>query len=176
MLDQRIFKEIVLNEDNRRQVFDTSKRPFRWICSIEVFFGEPVVNALGLLESPVSSWLSLPTVRSGCGSGLLIGANKVLTAGHVLLGLKVFKNPFDGSLSIKPVYPSRINIIPGRKASYAANPAPFGQWQGKRLIINPYFEKKLTGPAAKIKATQILSALPYDIGILEFFYSQKASY
>lgn len=59
-------EEEVIGDDTRQQV-DTTRAPFRWICSLKVRFRDPD---------------SFDPVDFDAGSGLLIGSRHVLTAAH----------------------------------------------------------------------------------------------
>jgi V8-like Glu-specific endopeptidase len=159
--------EIVLGTDERRRVGTTEKPPFRWICSLEVEFPEPVINALGVLEHIGKRWQELPTGDKGCGSGLLISPNEVLTASHVLMGFKIVPGRKPGEDMLQPVLASRVRVIPGRNDHHHAAPHPFGIWTANKVQVNPIFKKRLSGNPEAITKNSILAALPFDVGIVE---------
>ncbi len=157
--------EIVLGIDERRGIIDTTKPPFRWICSLEVEFPEPVINSLGVLENPGKNWESLPKGDKGCGSGLLISPNRVLTASHVIMGLKIVPGKTPDEKILKPVLANRVHIIPGRDGKN--NKSAFGKWKAVHIKINSTFCKKLIGNIEHINRNKILDALSHDFAILE---------
>ncbi|PSR11381.1 MAG: hypothetical protein DA408_07330 [Bacteroidetes bacterium] len=159
--------EIVLGTDERRRVNTTQKPPFRWICSLEVEFPEPVINALGVLEHRDKRWEELPTGDKGCGSGLLISSKKVLTASHVLMGFKIVPGRKSGEQMLQPVLASRVRVIPGRNDHHHAAPPPFGVWTAHKVHVNPIFKKRLSGSPEAITKNSVLAALPFDVGMVE---------
>ena len=156
----------IIGLDTRRPVLDTTRPPYRWICSIEVEFPEPVINALGVLENLGKKWQDLPKTTKGCGSGLLIKRGKVLTCSHVVMGLKLVKDNRRRALHLQTVLPDRVRVIPGR--NYAAlDPAPFQVWQSARIEVNPTFKKLLSQKVELVDAEQVRQALQTDIGFID---------
>lgn len=160
-------EEIVLLRDEREQVRDTTVAPFRWICSLEVEFPEPVLYPLGTLEHPGKGWKDLTPTLKGCGSGLLISPNHVLTASHVLAGLKVVKDARTGKARFKLVPAKRVIAIPGRNEEAKGNPRPFGAYASRRILVNPAFRSAVEMPVAQLAKAQVRRALASDFGVVE---------
>ncbi len=159
-------QEIILGTDERLRIADTTKPPFCWICSLEVQFPEPVINALGLLEQAGKNWQGLPTGTTGCGTGLLISPKHILTASHVVMGLKIATDSKSGEKMLQTVKASRVRVIPGRN-DRDLQAKPFGIWTLKGIQVNPTFRQRLSGRLERITKNSILNALPFDVAILE---------
>lgn len=156
-------EEIVLGTDERERVPDTRKPPYCWICSLEVEFPKPVINTLGALEQIGKKWQDMAVGQQGCGSGLLIGPNRILTACHVVIGLRLLPGITPGEHWLQAVLPRCIRAIPGRNA----DSVPFGVWEVAKVHANPRFCSLVSGRANEITRSQVLQALPYDVAILE---------
>lgn len=166
MKNYRQDQEIVLFTDDRKQVKDTSLPPFRWICSIEVEFEEPVFNPLAILESPGLNWRDVPTGTSGCGSGLLIDDRRVLTCSHVLMGLRLRRSS-SGKEYLVPVMPGKVTVTPARNEARVFGAKPFGQWKAEAVLINPRFREMTTGLTQNITREQLRPALQHDFALVE---------
>jgi V8-like Glu-specific endopeptidase len=92
----------IVGVDERQQVGNTKDVPFRWICLLDLLFPDPDDRA---------SYLAF------VGSGTLISARHVLTAGHCLYDRII------GSAGTPAVVQvARVRVIPGRNGSQS----PFG--------------------------------------------------
>jgi V8-like Glu-specific endopeptidase len=97
-------EEIIGGSDDRKAILDTTKVPFRWICHLELNFGPDPNNPGNDI-----------TAR---GSGTLIGARYVLTAGH---------NLFDYDSDVgKKLDVRSVKVTPGYNCA-GKRAAPFGQ-------------------------------------------------
>lgn len=166
--------EIVLMKDDRKQVKDTSQPPFRWICSLEVEFPEPVFYTLATLEHPGKSWKDMTPSTKGCGSGLLISPNHVLTASHVIAGLKVVKDAKTGKAQFQLILAKKITIIPGRNEDDQIRPRPFGTWTSKKVMVSSGFRTAMEVPVEQLTKAQVRKALSYDFGVIEI--AERADY
>ncbi|MCO6488580.1 MAG: trypsin-like peptidase domain-containing protein [Phaeodactylibacter sp.] len=171
--DHRPDEEIVLLRDERQRVRDATRAPFRWICSLEVEFPEPVLYPLGTLEHPGKGWKDLKPTLKGCGSGLLITPGHVLTASHVIAGLKVVKDVETGKARFKMVPAKRVIAIPGRNEEAKGNSRPFGAYASRRILVNPGFRTTMELPAAQLTKAQVRKALASDFGVLELQENRK---
>jgi glutamyl endopeptidase len=97
----------IIPPDERVRVTDTTSVPFRWICCLDLYFPDP--------DDPSNDLLFR-------GSGTLIGARHVLTAGHCLY------DQIEGSRGTKAVREvRRIVVTPGRNGVSRGVPVrPFG--------------------------------------------------
>lgn len=156
--------EIVLNQDDRIRVNHTSLSPFRWTCSLEVEFSEPVLYPLGPLERPNQQWRTLEPTLSGCGSGLLVSPHHVLTSAHVIAGLKTVKGV--GRAPLFQLVPAKkVTIIPGRNEAVRI-PQPFDHFISHKLKVFPGFKKWMENPSG-VSLNTIKQALAHDIGLIE---------
>lgn len=161
-----IQSEIVLKRDDRKYVVDTTRAPFRWICSLEVEFPEPVLYALGPLEQPGSNWNEMePSIR-GCGTGLLISKRKVLTAAHVITGLKQTGTDQHGKPVFKLIAAKKVTVIPGRNEDKPGNSSPFGNFWGKQIWVHPKY-RMLFESSRGVGLITIKRALSKDIGLIK---------
>jgi V8-like Glu-specific endopeptidase len=87
----------LIGADERQLVSDTLQVPFRWICSLELFFNDP--------DDP-ASYLEF------VGSGTLVGPRHVLTAGHCLFDRITGSSGTSGVLEVAVV-----RVTPGRNGS-----------------------------------------------------------
>ena len=94
--------ESVIGLDDRTRIFDTNMAPWRAICAIRSYWG----------------------TQLAVGSGVLIGPNIVLTAGHVVF-------PRD-----KRVAPTEIEVIPGLNGAQA----PYGIFKASKIWIHPRWQ------------------------------------
>lgn len=159
-------QEIVLMQDERIPIRDTSKAPYRWVCALEVHFPEPVLYTLGTLEQPGKFWGDLTPSRQGCGSGLLIGPGQVLTAAHVIAGLKVVRDPRSGQQHFKVVLADRVVVIPGRNEDQPGAAQPFGRFVATKVQVNPAFKRLLEQPLHSLQRAQLIQALAQDYGMV----------
>ena len=166
-------QEIVLFKDERKQVENTTRSPFRWICSLEVEFPEPVLYPLGTLEHPGKNWKNLKPTTKGCGSGLLISPKHILTASHVIAGLKVVKNIKTGKQVFKMVRAKKVVAIPGRNEEHSRNPRPFGIFNSKKIFVSPGFQSALELPVFQLTKAQVRHALASDYGVIELQETSK---
>lgn len=153
-------------QDERIPIRDTSRAPYRWVCSLEVQFPEPVLYALGTLEQPGKSWGDLTASRQGCGSGLLIGPGQVLTAAHVIAGLKVVRDTRSGQQCFKVVLADRVVVIPGRNEDQPGAAKPFGRFVARRVQVNPTFKRLMEQPIRSLQRAQLIQALAQDYGVV----------
>lgn len=160
-------QEIVLHQDERIPVLDSIKAPYCWVCSLEVEFPEPVIYPLGTLEYPGKNWRNLPATRKGCGSGLLISPAHVLTAAHVIAGLKVVKDPQTGKEVFKVVVASKVIVIPARTEENRQTPQPFGAFSSTQVRVSPGFKVGMEQIVSDLTKAQIRRTLPFDFGIVE---------
>lgn len=160
-------QEIILQRDERRPVKDSTRAPYRWICSLEVEFPEPVLYPLGTLEHPGKGWRDLQPSRKGCGTGLLISPKHVLTASHVIAGLKVVRKGPDGAHHFVLVPARKVTVIPGRKAEGSGPDQPFGSYAARKILINPGFRAALQLPVSRLTRAQVRQSLAADYGIIE---------
>lgn len=159
-------QEIVLFKDERSPVTNARMKPFRWICSLEVTFPEPVIYPLGTLEHPGKSWRTLKPSRKGCGSGLLIAPGHVLTAAHVIAGLKVVKEEHGKPAKFKLIKASSVRVIPARDDQQkTAN--PFGVFESQSIEICPEFQSAMEKPVEALTKSQIRKALSFDYGVIK---------
>ena len=165
--DLLLDKEIVLLDDERKQVKHTTHPPFRWICSLEVEFPEPILYPLGTLEHPGKAWKDLKPTIKGCGSGILISPKHILTASHVIAGLKVVKNSKTGKPVFRIVPAKKVIAIPGRNEENKSHPRPFGVFTSQKIFISPGFQSALELPISQLSKTQVRRALASDFGIIE---------
>lgn len=159
-------EEIVLLRDERRRVEDTTRPPFRWICSLEVEFPEPVLYPLGTLEHPGKGWKDLKPTLRGCGSGLLITPKHILTASHVIAGLKVVKDVRTGKPRFKMVPAKRVVAVPGRNEESKGHSRPFGAYTSQQILVSPGFRSAMEVPVVKLTKAQVRKALGSDFGIV----------
>ena len=61
--------EIVLMKDDRKPVREVLQQPFRWVCSLEVEFPEPVIYTLGTLEDLIKVGYRLNHPKKGAAAG-----------------------------------------------------------------------------------------------------------
>lgn len=94
--------ESVIGLDDRTRIFDTNMAPWRAICAIRSYWG----------------------TQLAVGTGVLIGPNIVLTAGHVVF-------PRD-----KRVAPTEIEVIPGLNGAQA----PYGRFKASKIWIHPSWQ------------------------------------
>jgi V8-like Glu-specific endopeptidase len=160
-------REIVLLKDERRPVLNTTRPPFRWICSLEVEFAEPVYYPLATLEQPGKDWATLVPARKGCGSGLLISPAHVLTAAHVLAGLKVVQDRSTGQHRFKVITARKVTVIPGRYEAQQKDERPYGSWSAGKIRVNPDFRKAMEVPVAQLTKEVIRRALAADVGLVQ---------
>lgn len=160
-------QEIVLLQDERIPVSDNTKAPYRWVCSLEVEFPEPVIYPLGTLEHPGKGWRDITPTRKGCGSGLLISPAHVLTAAHVIAGLKVVQDPQTGQERFQVVIASKVIVIPARNEENRRKPQPFGAFSSTRVRIGPGFKVGMEQAVSALTKAQIRRTLPFDYGIVE---------
>jgi V8-like Glu-specific endopeptidase len=156
--------EIVLMQDERIPIQDTTQAPYRWTCSLEVHFPEPVLYALGTIEQRGATWASLKPSRQGCGSGLLIGPGKVLTAAHVIAGLKMVHDHRSGKKYFKVVVADQVVVIPGRNEDLPGASQPFGQFLATKVSINPAFKTIMEQPIEALNGPLLIQALTQDYG------------
>ncbi|MCB0837897.1 MAG: trypsin-like peptidase domain-containing protein [Bacteroidetes bacterium] len=165
-IDPYLDNEIVLFSDERQPVHDTIRPPFRWICSLEVEFPEPVLYSLGPLENPGITWEKLePSIR-GCGTGLFISRQNILTAAHVITGLKIIRQNREGKPLFKLIRAKKVKVIPGRNEENILNPRPFGQFLGRCFRINPGFQTLFESKQG-LDLHTIKRALSFDTGIVK---------
>lgn len=106
--DDAEFEREIIGTDDRIIVADTKKIPYRWICSLELYFEDPDNRKQAFL---------LPA------TGTLISEKHVLTSAHALL------NDIEGTRgTTKRLKAKRVTVIPGRwgAARTPAQQAPFG--------------------------------------------------
>jgi V8-like Glu-specific endopeptidase len=84
--------EIVDNDDNRKQIGDTTKTPFRWVCSLELEFSDGIYGGTGVLISPKHILT--------CGHNLFANGKKVLSV-KAVPGLNGNYKPFGSVNSSK---------------------------------------------------------------------------
>ncbi|MCC6862830.1 MAG: hypothetical protein IT158_29925 [Bryobacterales bacterium] len=107
----------IVGADNRAIVADTKKVPFRWVCSLEVYFENPD-NRKEFIRWPAT--------------GTLIGEKHVLTCGHALI------NDIKGTRgTTRRMKAKRITVIPGRWGTgrTAAEQMPFGSSETAALDV-----------------------------------------
>lgn len=113
------FEEEVIGNDTRQQV-DTTRAPFRWICSLKVRFRDPD---------------TFDAVDFDAGTGLLVGPRHVLTAAH---------NVFAEITGSKGTKDKRKALLvwayPGRNGD---NDFPFGKAESESIAYLPKFEGNL---------------------------------
>ncbi len=160
-------REIILQKDDRQQVRNTTLPPFRWICSLEVEFPEPVLYPLGILEHPGKAWKDLKPTTKGCGSGVLISPKHILTASHVIAGLKVIKDKRTGKTRFKIVPAKRVRVIPGRNEKKGKSFKPFGVFISQKILVSPGFKSAMEVPISQLTKTRIRQALASDFGVIE---------
>jgi V8-like Glu-specific endopeptidase len=97
----------IIDADDRTPAFTTLQVPYRWICALELYVTHPRWGGGG------PRWQ-----ETGRGTGVLIDADRVLTAAHLLSSLE------DGK--VRPI--ERIVIVPGRNGRQR----PFGSAQARR--------------------------------------------
>jgi V8-like Glu-specific endopeptidase len=117
-------EEEVIGTDERIFVSDTKKAPYRWVCSLDLYFQDPDDAKQVLLHH---------------GSGTLIGEKHVLTCGHCLL------NDMKGSKgTVKKLKPMKIMVTPGRCGigTTDATKAPWGYSQAASFKPSPEWEKR----------------------------------
>ena len=119
---------------------DTKTIPYRWICSIIVHYPEKVV--INPDEDSGQTWY---------GTGTLITDRHVLTAAHVISGMKRLRGHW---FSVRP---ELIEVIPGRNDD-ALNPRPFRTWTASRPMVNSTF--------LRYHHNSTLRA-PYDYALIE---------
>lgn len=156
--------EIVLQKDSRQYVTDTSSRPYRWICSLQVLFPEPVLYPLSPLESPVNDWREVQPTHIGCGTGLMISPRHVLTSAHVISGLRIDKDQF-GRPWFRLVTARRIRILSGRDERKTNN-WPYGLLESRQVSINPGFRAILETRPAVLGVRALRRALAQDYGLI----------
>lgn len=160
-------REILLHGDERRLISDASRHPFLWICSLKVDFPEPVIYALGTLENPGYRWLDLQPTMHGCGTGLLISPKHILTAAHVISGLKFVVDKTIEKRRFQVVYAKKVSIIPARNDVNINNRNPFGVYEANRIHISPEFIKGMEFDLKMMHKTHIQHMLPYDYAVIE---------
>jgi V8-like Glu-specific endopeptidase len=160
-------REIVLLTDERKRVKHTSHPPFCWICSLEVEFPEPVLYPLSTLENPGHDWLDLQPIVRGCGSGLLVTPKHVLTAAHVIAGLKLVSDGKTGKKKFQLVSAKKVIVFPGRNEHNGANTTPFGAFASHWMRISPGFRMGMELKRAKMTQAHIRNVLPHDFGVVE---------
>lgn len=92
---------------------DTKLAPWRWICRLEIDFGQDVCS----IYKPLG-----PSAQKGIGSGVLISERHILTSAHNVAALRKNKN----SLSYTWVQPKKIRVSPGWISSGQIPRTPFG--------------------------------------------------
>jgi V8-like Glu-specific endopeptidase len=113
--------EIIGTQDQRTQVKDTTKIPYRWICSLKVYFRDP--------DDPGR------VIEFDKGSGLLIGPSHVLTAAHVIYG------EVTGSRGTARAQQAlRIKVYPGRSGT---GTMPFGGAESESFAYPAKFTANL---------------------------------
>ena len=155
--------EIVLMKDDRKPVREVLQQPFRWVCSLEVEFPEPVIYTLGTLEDPDKSWVSIEPSKKGCGSGLLISPVHLLTAAHVVAGFKIVGKGKQKRFVL--VEAKTVKIIPARQNN--GNEMPFGSFYADRIHISHRFKKQLEHPIARLSRDRIKKCLSVDYAVVE---------
>jgi V8-like Glu-specific endopeptidase len=119
---EREFEEEVIGDRDSRQQADTSRAPFRWICSLKVRFRDPDSD-------------SFDVVDFDAGSGLLVGPRHVLTAAHnvyaQITGSKGTKDKRKALL---------VWAYPGRNGD---DKFPFGKAESESIAYLSKFESNL---------------------------------
>ncbi|MEQ9482273.1 hypothetical protein [Coleofasciculus sp. F4-SAH-05] len=108
---------------------ETTKPPFRWICSLGVFFIDPddfsKVISFGTLQT------GIPEGLKGSATGLLVGSRHVLTAAHVV------NSWISGSKGTPLVMKAKyVRVTPAQHG----NKRPFGSFLAAKRGKEAYFE------------------------------------
>ncbi len=172
-LPKRQNQEITFNTDERKRVKGATKPPFRWICSLEVEFPEPVIYPLGTLETLGQNWSGLQPTKRGCGSGLLITSKHVLTAAHVIAGLKLVRDSKTGKNKFQLVTAKKVIVTPARNDYPGTNPKPFSSFSSYRVRINPEFKMGMELNITAMTKKHIRNMLPHDFGVVELLPQQE---
>lgn len=120
-------------------VDDVLNTPWRWICSIQVDYPEPVLHSPSGVAKDVTF-----------GSGVLITPRHVLTNAHLVVGYKTSRQ------HNFIVHPTKIMVAPGRDAR-RLNPRPYGNYRVVSRHVAPQY---------RATDSQTLSA-PFDYAVLE---------
>jgi V8-like Glu-specific endopeptidase len=133
--------EIIHTPDQRTRITDTTALPFRWVCSLKVYFRDPD-DAKRVLEFDQ-------------GSGLLVGPSHVLTAAHVIyaaVGRPGRPNPKQEAL--------RIDVFPGRTGDTTF---PFGKARSESFAYPAAFTANMDR-----RSDYAMIKLKEDIGLRKF--------
>ena len=157
--------EIVLLGDERMPVQDVLQHPYRWICSLEVEFSQPVLYPLATLEQSGKRWANTRPSWKGCGTGLMISPTHILTAAHVISGLKIETKDSKKEKHFKLIKAMRVKVIPGRTEGTMTK--MLGHYQSKRIYVSSGFQYGMQKPVDKLTRTQVKKCLAADYGIIE---------
>ncbi|MEM9921907.1 MAG: trypsin-like peptidase domain-containing protein, partial [Bacteroidota bacterium] len=160
-------REVVLMQDDRWPVSDSQQPPYRWICSLKVFFPEPVFYPLSLVEGMGRSWSDIQSGTTGCGSGTLISPMQVLTSAHVLCGLKMWWDERKGGqLCFQLVPAKKVLVLPARNESTTHRTQAFGSFSAKHIHIPAAFRKAMEVPVRQLTPERVRQALQWDYGLI----------